>query len=343
MQRIAIVSINQPGLSSSRALYRILADRYDVMQFCKIHAEDTTSFHALDDILPTLWEFDGIVFFLSTGIVVRKLCPFLQSKATDPAVLVMNFDHTQIVPLLSGHLGRANELANEIAKRCDNCICFTTTATDQTGTFAFDLFAKEQGFRIEHIENLAPVSNALLNRTPINCVAYPKMTATLKEFLSGSPVHYYDPDSDFPIEWDLPTVILSPSHTDPRALVLDINNAVVGMGMNRGTPCEEIETAYFRFLDEQGVNYENVTTIASFEAKRDETGLLEFCEKQELMLRFFDSDSINALEEEFSESKAGEYFGIKGVAEPCALLASTHKELFVRKQKCGNLTLALAY
>ena len=49
------------------------------------------------------------------------------------------------------------------------------------------------------------------------------------------------------------------------------------------------------------------------------------------------------LNHEFSNSKAQQFFNIKGVAEPTAVLASQKKTLFIRKQKYKNTTFAAAF
>jgi len=84
-------------------------------------------------------------------------------------------------------------------------------------------------------------------------------------------------------------------------------------------------------------------TFCSFEAKSDEVGLLEFCEKYNFLLKFFQKEDINSLQNKFSLSKATEFFGIKGVAEPSAVLGSKYKELFIKKKVYGGVTLAAAF
>jgi cobalt-precorrin 5A hydrolase len=56
-------------------------------------------------------DFQGFVYIMPTGVVVRALAPHIQNKKTDPAVVVVDAGGRYVLSLLSGHEGGANELA----------------------------------------------------------------------------------------------------------------------------------------------------------------------------------------------------------------------------------------
>lgn len=58
---------------------------------------------------------DSLVFICATGIVVRTLAPVLVDKYQDPPVLVLDETGQFVIPLLSGHEGGANDLADKLA------------------------------------------------------------------------------------------------------------------------------------------------------------------------------------------------------------------------------------
>ncbi|MEK7376323.1 MAG: cobalamin biosynthesis protein, partial [Candidatus Margulisiibacteriota bacterium] len=60
-------------------------------------------------------KFEGIVFCMAAGIVVRVIAQHIKNKYTDPAVVAVDEGGRFAVSLLSGHEGGANDLAIRVA------------------------------------------------------------------------------------------------------------------------------------------------------------------------------------------------------------------------------------
>ena len=322
--KIAVVTINQPSLTAACNLVPYLHD-YHVDVFGKKDLEHNLEhlnlYGKIDEIMQPAWEgYDAIICILAMGAVVRKIAPFLKDKATDPAVIVMNLALDKVVPLLSGHLGGANELSDTIASRIDGCVNFVSTATDQTKTLAFEMFAKKNDLEIHNLKELALISNSLLNKKEVEVLTYESIFETI------------------PNKNNLKLVTKQSSELCVNITPFDSSlltfkpKVFLGMGCNRDTSFEDIEKAFLSFLESNKLKIEQIENIASFEAKADEKGLLEFANKYNFDIKFYNESEINNLEGEFSPSASTKFFGLKGVAEPSSVLISKYKELIINKE-----------
>jgi len=333
--KIAIISINKPSLESALRLKEYLRD-YKTTIYTKeglTEQKDIVEFKKLESALVETWKkYSAIIAILAIGAVVRKVAPLLKSKESDPAVLVINLKLDRVIPLLSGHLGGANELAETISQRVPNCLNFISTATDQTNTLAFDILAKDRGWRIENIKELAKISNRLINREVVNVATYKSIFNSIENSKNLKLIDFKDIDKN--------SVVISPNFKSERLTL--IPKVYIGIGCNRGTSKDIIKRAFLEFIEKHNIDLRDIAKIGSFEAKRDEEGLLEFVKEYNFKIEFFKKEDINNLEREFSKSASTKFFGLKGVAEPSSILTSEYRELVIKKEVYfGAVTIAL--
>ena len=120
------------------------------------------NFTSLADLVAEIFsKFDGLIFICAAGIAVRMIAPHIVSKLSDPAVLVIDERGQNVISLLSGHVGRANELTVEIAQVLEaNPVI--TTATDVAGKFSVDAIASKLGLVPEPKEVIKAINSAIL-------------------------------------------------------------------------------------------------------------------------------------------------------------------------------------
>lgn len=104
-----------------------------------------------------------LVYIGACGIAVRAIAPYVGSKTTDPAVLVIDERGRYVIPILSGHIGGANRWAKYIAALLgEPTQAVLTTATDVNGLPAIDEIAVRNGLQIDDMERAKAFSAALL-------------------------------------------------------------------------------------------------------------------------------------------------------------------------------------
>lgn len=96
-----------------------------------------------EDLIRERWGKWAFLFIGAAGIAVRYIAPYVKDKFTDSAVVVADEAGQYVIPLLSGHVGGAAELADQIANLL-GAVSVHTTATDVRKKFAADVFAKKK-------------------------------------------------------------------------------------------------------------------------------------------------------------------------------------------------------
>ena len=114
--------------------------------------------------------YDQIIFLVALGGVVRLIAPFLKSKETDPGVIVVDNAAQFVIPVLSGHIGGANEFAIKLADIL-GATPVVTTAADVGNTIAVDIMGRHLGWKIESRgKSMTRVAAMMVNEEPIAVV-----------------------------------------------------------------------------------------------------------------------------------------------------------------------------
>ena len=324
MKRAAILCFTQRGQATAEAIATALQAEYEVstrrLQGGKNGAVESL-FQAMD----------ALVFVGACGIAVRMIAPFLQSKATDPAVVVVDERGVHAVSLLSGHIGGANELTPRIASAI-GARPVITTATDVNGRFAADEWAKQNGLAISSMQAAKRFSAEILRR--------------------DLPVR-----SDFPMEGKLRgglyrgesgpcglSISCRAGASPADWLTLIPKKLHLGIGCKRGASMETIHAAVQGLLDTEGIYAQALARAASIDVKRDEAGLLAFCEDRDLPISFYSAEELRAVEGAFSASAFVEgVVGVDNVCERAAVhSAGEGARLIVKKTCSGGVTVAVA-
>lgn len=172
--RIVLVAITKHGLSQALRLAESLPQAH--LAVSEKFSKDLPPLNNPIQVLPgalsanigLLFEsFDQLVLFISLGAVVRLIAPYLKSKDEDPGVLVIDDAGQYVIPVLSGHVGGANEFAEKLALLMD-AKAVLTTASDVGKTIPVDILGRELNWQVEAPKiNITRVSAHVVNEEPI--------------------------------------------------------------------------------------------------------------------------------------------------------------------------------
>lgn len=271
---------------------------------------------------------DAMVFVGSCGIAVREIAPHVRNKRTDPAVLCIDELARFVIPLLSGHIGGANDLAALLAQRL-KATPVITTATDINRKFSVDAWASRQGLVIDSMPLAKAVSAAVLEGSVPLYSDFPVVTAYPQGLEPGN-----GGELGICISWE---------RKEPFARTLRLIPVVLhlGIGCRRGTDAAAIHAAVERVLEDGKIDRRAVKCVSSIDLKAKEPGLLAFCEGNHWPVSFHSAQELRAVEGEFTSSGfVQSVTGVDNVCERAALLGADR--LIVKKTALNGVTVAIA-
>ena len=281
----------------------------------------------------TKYAFDtceAIVFIGAVGIAVRAIAPFIMSKQSDPAVLVIDETAKYVIPVLSGHIGGANDLALSLSHIL-SAQPIITTATDCNYRFAVDLWALKNGCNIVNVENVKHISAAILNDEKVGLY------------------------SDFPIESDLPDGLIFSNSTRvgiyigaedkqyfQHTLQLIPRQYVLGIGCKKNTKYESLIDFIHSILLEYNIPQNEIEAIASIDLKAEEVALHVLSKKWKVPFYTYSAQQLSLVSGDFTESSfVKATTGVGNICERAAIMACGGK-LIVNKTCRDGMTIAIA-
>lgn len=345
--KTAVISFSRNGSRLGELICQKLKEQsHDAKSYCKSkYKEDggasiTVGESVQDWTEKRFADSDAIVFVGACGIAVRSIAPYVRSKKQDPAVIVADEQGKFVISLLSGHLGGANELAEQIAGLI-HAQPVVTTATDLNQKFAVDIFAKKNHCLMIDLYLAKEVSAALLAEKEIGFASdFPwigNIPSGLKLFEEGKK------------QPELGIYVTSGFQRQPfaRTLYLIPRVITIGVGCKRNTPKHLIEKLVCSICEDLMIPSAALEQVASIDLKKDEAGLIDYCRERNLPFVTYPAEELRKLEGNFSASGfVAEITGVDNVCERAALLASSscagEGRLILKKHTQDGVTAALA-
>lgn len=322
-------------------------------------------------------QVDAIVFVTASGIAVRSVAEHLTHKSKDPAIVCMDECSKHVISLVSGHAGGANALTQMLA----DVMWATpviTTATDVEGQFSIDDYAREHNLVVTDWAKAKAISAEVLatgakpvwvDEAEVSQEEEKNACEICKEQKStGIDVGKIENDGCEneigvqKLQIGSHQVVITPQDVsvDAQTLQLIPRCIVAGVGCKKGIPVDKIEHAVQDAFAKAGLRMEALCAVVSIDLKKEEAGLLEFCETRNVPFETYAAEELQAVPGTYSASEF--VSGVTGVDNVCERSAvkyasehgmnqgeqllgrqAKHGELLLRKQAYGGVTVALAY
>ena len=276
--KIASIAFTENGAK----IVKMLAHEMDVKGYVfeKYKTDGLETFNNVSSLVRDIFKkYNAIVFVGACGIAVRSIAPYVKDKAKDPAVVVVDEKGNFVIPILSGHIGGANDLAEKIASLTSG-VAVITTATDINKKFSVDTFAVRNNLHIGDTKLIKEISSRILNDKKVGLYTDYELKNVPDCFEESNEVGICISDDD-----------KKPFRT---TLNLMPKNVVLGIGCRKG--CETVEESILAFLKVNGVSVYSLFAVATVDIKKNEKGIVEFCEKFDIPLLTFSAETLAAVE-----------------------------------------------
>ncbi len=344
---IKIISFTEKGIGLSKRVAEVLGnENVEVFTKCSA-AKDLNTRSMVRYVEESIgeWarkqmeEMHTLLFIGACGIAVRAIAPCITDKLHDSAVLVMDEGGACIIPILSGHVGGANEIAVKIATEI-GAIPVITTATDINGKFAVDLFAKRNGLHIKNKDGIVMVSSKVLAGKGIRVAVEQGHLVEHVSMPEGIVLSELQTIADQTAD----IVITTKEQVKGTLLTLNPREYIVGIGCKRGKEEEKINQFILKNLDKIGISTEQIMAVVSIDKKKDEAGLIAWCRKQRIPFWTYTAEQLQQMMGDFSASDfVKEQVGVDNVCERAALRACEYGgTLIYKKHAEDGMTIAIA-
>ncbi len=317
---------------------------------------------SLATFLQAHWhEYEGFIFCLASGAVVRLIAPLLTDKTVDPAIVVVDQSGKFAISLCGGHQGGGDRLTQRLSQLLGSQPILTgaANALDLPGV---DTLGTPFGW-IRGTGDWTGVSAAIASQAPIQVLQEAGTDLWQQHLPAAHPFQFGFPEFQERNQQPHPQarIWISPiqrtfappseQHSELPKVQWHPRVLWIGIGCERDTAKELIEYAVEKVCREQHLAIAAVAGVATIDLKADETGLLAFVQEKNWPLRCFQSETLQTVAVPNPSDVVQNAVGTPSVAEAAAMVAADVADasgLRVKKQVVkqdgvrGAVTVAIA-
>lgn len=330
LKNINIISFTNQGAEISLKLKKLYNNA------CLYGKKDDENIKKLDKDIKTFtgeifYESSVIIFISAIGIAVRSIAPYIISKDQDAAVIVIDDTAKYVIPLLSGHIGRANEYAKEIAEYL-HAESVITTSTDRNNKFAVDNFAINNNLHIKDITKIKEISARILKGEKVGFLSDYKVEGSMPKEL------YADMQTEcgIVISKDINKLAF------PVTMQLIPKEYVLGIGARKGAEYKNLQDFINMSLEKYNIAPYEIISIVSIDLKKEEKAINQLSKDFNLPFITYGAEVLQNVAGEFSKSDfVKSVIGVDNVCERAVKAYNSNAEIIMEKTSYNGFTLAI--
>lgn len=338
-EKTAIILISSQALPMAQLLQKEFGN---CTIFSQKELDGCTQVQSYSDfVAASFTEYDRFLFIGAMGICVRCIAPCVSNKYDDPAVVCLDSTGQFAIPVLSGHVGGANEWAKQISSIL-GAQAVITTQSDCNGVWALDLLASKFGWQTDfsHDElNRAIACFVNQGRVALLLDIKDNGTAWMERTLPSYVKVYYH-YNDIPFDETELLIAVTPYEYECPVQALYYRPQVLHLGVGCRKQCvpDGVPEYIEDYLKSQHLSPLSLATISTIELKKDEPLLAALHDKwKHANVRIYSQEELSGIEVPNPSQKVHDVTGVYGVAESAASRSSGHGKWIIEKQK-GELT-----
>ena len=290
-------------------------------------------------------DFDVFIFVGAMGICVRTIAPFIKDKHEDPAVLCVDGMGKNVISVLSGHVGGANEWTRLVSAVL-GANPVITTLSDNAGLWALDTLSNRFNWPIASEDDMNACIFAFVNRKPTALFLEVRDEGT--EYLEStlpSHVTIVDDLSEVTAQKYKLVIMVTPFSKPYINGVLTLHFVpmvgTIGFGLaHHPDDYEQIYDQMDEAIAMQGL-LPCATKYCTIDVKADEP-FIDILEDEGHEVEFFTAQQLKAVDVPTPSDTVAKHVGTPSVCEAAAILGSDNGKLIIPKIKGKNWTAAVA-
>ncbi len=346
MENVSVLAITKNGINIGEKLKELFPN-WNIFVPSKLSNENKSitwySEPTSDKIIELFKNSNALICLFSLGAVIRLIAPYLKDKKTDPAVIVIDDKTNFVISVLSGHIGGANELTQEISEKL-NALPVITTAADVNKTIAVDLVGREFGWKIDDETTVTKISAHMVNAEPIGVFQQTGNKKWYKELPKN--VTIYNSLEELKKSNSKAHLIISDTIIDnelaQESVIYRPQSLVIGIGLHWDTTKDTIKDGIEHCLKKFNLSSKCIAKLVSIKKPEDVQGLIDLGKEMQIPVEYVNREELAEIITPNPSSTVKAFEGTASVSEAAAIKMSNGK-LIVEKQKFPpNLTIAIA-